>query len=70
LLDYPEEGGSNLPRNVITILLGYTETSRKTTTIAAASNATAKKSRKQFSNASKTASCKLSAICISHNTAG
>jgi hypothetical protein len=64
LLDYPEEGGGTLLQNVITFLLGCTVTYQKTTFIAA-SNAAAKKSRKQFSNASKTASCNLSAF---HNS--
>lgn len=69
LLDYPEEGGGALLRNVITFLLGCTLTSQKTTTFVAASNVAAKKSRKQFSNASKTASCKLSAFRNSCGTA-
>jgi hypothetical protein len=69
LLDYPEEGGGILLRNVITFLLVCTVTSQKTTAFVAASNAAAKKSRKQFSNASKTASCKLSAFRNSCSTA-
>jgi len=69
LLDHPEEGGGTLLRNVIKFLLGYTVTSQKTTTFVATPNATSKKSGKQFSNASKTASCKLSAFHNSCNTA-
>jgi len=62
LLDHPEEGGVTLLRNVIQFLWGCTVTSWKTTTFVAASNATSKKSGKQLGDASKTASCRLSAF--------